>query len=93
MARTPLRDRQGRWPAVSVTSRPGNRRCSSSRSALRSDVSSPTARGYLEIFRAAVFDCCDPYWRVENPDGDWEELTKREVTVGIGVAARPSPSA
>ena len=49
--------------------------------------------GHLKVFRAAVFDYCDPYLRVEYPDGDWEELTKREVTVGIGVAARPPPSA
>ena len=48
--------------------------------------------GHLKAFRAAVFDYCDPYWRVEYPDGDWEGLTKRGVTVGIGVAARPSPS-
>ena len=35
----------------------------------------------------------DPYWRVEYPDGDWEERTKREIDVGMGVAARPSFSA
>ena len=48
------------------------------------------SKGYLKVFRATVFDYCNPYWCVEYPDGDWEELTKREVDTGIGVAARPS---
>ena len=30
-----------------------------------------------KTFKAKVYDYCDPYWRVEYPDGDWEELTKR----------------
>ena len=47
---------------------------------------------YLKVFKATIFDCCDPYW-VEHPDGDREELTKREMDVGMGVAARPSFSA
>jgi len=51
------------------------------------------SEGYPKIFKAAVFDYCDPYWRVEYPDGDWEELTKREMDAGVGVAARPSFSA
>ncbi|CAB1096262.1 unnamed protein product [Ectocarpus sp. CCAP 1310/34] len=48
--------------------------------------------GHLKVFKATAFDCCDPYWRVEYPDGDWEELTKSEMDKGIGVAARPSLS-
>ena len=51
------------------------------------------SEGLATTFKATVFDYCDPYWRVEYPDGDWEELTKREMNVGIGVAARPSFSA
>ena len=46
-----------------------------------------------KVFKATIFEFCDPYWRVEYPDGDWEELTKREMDVGVGVAARPSLSA
>jgi len=49
--------------------------------------------GQTKVFKATVFDFCDPYWRVEYPDGDWEELTKREMDAGVGVAARPSFSA
>jgi len=48
------------------------------------------AEGQPKVFKAKVYDYCDPYWRVEYPDGDWEELTKREVEQGIGVAAQPS---
>ena len=51
------------------------------------------AEGRSKTFKAKVYDYCDPYWRVEYPDGDWEELTKREVEQGIGVAAQPSSSA
>ena len=39
--------------------------------------------GQPKIFKANVFD-------FEYPDGDWEELTRRETDVGMGVAARPS---
>ena len=49
--------------------------------------------GQTKVFKATVFDFCDPYWRVEYPDGDWEELTKREMDAGVGVAACPSFSA
>ena len=45
------------------------------------------AEGQPQVFKAKVYDYCDPYWRVEYPDGDSEELTKREVEQGIGVAA------
>lgn len=51
------------------------------------------AEGRSKTFKASVYDYCDPYWRVEYPDGEWEELTKREVTQGIGVAAEPPSSA
>jgi len=51
------------------------------------------AEGRSKTFKARVYDYCDPYWRVEYSDGDWEELTKREVEHGIGVAAQPSSSA
>lgn len=48
--------------------------------------------GHPKGFQAAVFDNCDPYWRVEYPDGDWEELTMREMDDAVGVAARTSVS-
>jgi len=51
------------------------------------------AEGRAKTFKATVYDYCDPYWRVEYPDGDWEELTRREVAQGIGVAAQPPSSA
>eukprot|EP00752_Nemacystus_decipiens_P008157 g7296.t1 len=51
------------------------------------------AEGRSKTFKATVYDYCDPYWRVEYPDGDWEELTRREVAQGIGVAAQPPSSA
>eukprot|EP00903_Cladosiphon_okamuranus_P021321 g19591.t2 len=62
-------------------------------------ISTPVGRefvdseGHPKIFKATVFDYCDPYWRVEYPDGDWEDLTKREMDAGVGVAAQPSFSA
>ena len=51
------------------------------------------SEGNSKTFKATVYDYCDPYWRVQYPDGDREELTKREVDQGMGVAARPSSSA
>eukprot|EP00752_Nemacystus_decipiens_P004057 g3715.t1 len=48
------------------------------------------SEGHPQVFKAAVFDYCDPYWRVDYPDGDWEDLTRREMDAGVGVAARPS---
>ena len=51
------------------------------------------SEGNSKTFKATVYDYCDPYWRVQYSDGDWEELTKREVDQGMGVAARPSSSA
>ena len=34
--------------------------------------------GQFKVFKTTVFDYSDPSWRVEYPDGDWEELTRRE---------------
>lgn len=48
------------------------------------------SEGNLKIFYGTVYDFCDPHWRVEYPDGDWEELTKRELDKGIGLVAQPS---
>lgn len=41
------------------------------------------------MFRVKVCDFSDPYWRVVYPDGDWEELTHRELIRGIEVATQP----
>ena len=30
-----------------------------------------------------VYDFQVPYWRVRYPDGDWEELTRREMDAGV----------
>lgn len=30
--------------------------------------------GHLKAFKANLFDCCDPYWRVEYRDDGWEGL-------------------
>ena len=38
-------------------------------------------------------DFYDLYWRVEFSDGDWEELTRRELRHGITLAAQVSSSA
>eukprot|EP00752_Nemacystus_decipiens_P007882 g7042.t1 len=51
------------------------------------------ADGRPKTFKATAYHYCGPYWRVEYPDGHWEEFTKREVEQGIGVAAQPPPSA
>eukprot|EP00903_Cladosiphon_okamuranus_P016079 g14843.t1 len=51
------------------------------------------AEGRSKTFKATLYDYCNPYWRMEYPDGDWEELTKREVENGIGVVAQQSSSA
>ena len=45
--------------------------------------------GKIKTFRGRIIDFSDPYWRVEYPDGDWEELTRREVIHGMGVATQP----
>ena len=43
--------------------------------------------------RGKICDFYDPYWRVEFSDGDWEELTKRELRHGITLAAQVPSSA
>ena len=49
--------------------------------------------GQTVLRRGRVCDFSDPYWRVEYPDGDWEELTRRELRQAIIEAARvPTPS-
>lgn len=45
--------------------------------------------GNTKVFRGKVKDFADPYWRVEYADGDWEELTRRELIHGIAVATQP----
>ena len=30
------------------------------------------SEGNSKTFKATVYDYCDPYWRVQYPDGDWE---------------------
>eukprot|EP00752_Nemacystus_decipiens_P005076 g4607.t1 len=45
------------------------------------------------ITRGKVCDFYDPYWRVEFSDGDWEELTRRELRRGIAYASQVPPSA
>ena len=40
-----------------------------------------------------ICDFYDLYWRVEFSDGDWEELTRRELRHGITLAAQVSSSA
>jgi len=49
--------------------------------------------GNVVVSRGKVCDFCDPYWRVEFGDGDWEELTRRELQRGITLAAQIPPSA
>lgn len=36
-------------------------------------------KGNLKLCIGEVCDFSDPYWRVAYPDGDWEELTRREL--------------
>ena len=31
---------------------------------------------------ARVYGCQAPYWWVRHPDGDWEELSRRELISG-----------
>ena len=44
--------------------------------------------GNIIFSRGKVCDFYDPYWRVEFSDGDWEELTRRELRHGITLAAQ-----
>ena len=41
--------------------------------------------------RGKICDFYDPYWRVECSDGDWEELTRRELRRGITLADQLPP--
>ena len=57
----------------------GEREVASREQALRLfPIGTPVGRefvdneGHPKTFKATVFDYCDPYWRVEYPDGDWE---------------------
>ena len=43
--------------------------------------------------RRELCDFYDLYWRVEFSDGDWDELTRRELRHGITLAAQVSSSA
>lgn len=47
------------------------------------------SEGNPKRFRWKFCDFCDPYWRVEYTDGEWEEYTKRALLSGIGLANRP----
>ena len=50
--------------------------------------------GNAILRRGKICDFYDPYWRVEFSDGDWEELTRRELRKGITLAAQlPSAAA
>lgn len=48
------------------------------------------SEGRSKTFTAKVYDFCDPFWRVEYSDGDWEKLTRREVEQGMGGCGRPA---
>ena len=49
--------------------------------------------GNIILSRGKICDFYDPYWRVEFSDGDWEELTRRELRHGITLAAQVPSSA
>ena len=49
--------------------------------------------GNVILSRGKICDFYDPYWRVEFSDGDWEEVTRRELRQGITLAAQVSSSA
>ena len=49
--------------------------------------------GNIILSRGKICDFYGPYWRVELSDGDWEELTRRELRHGITLAAQVSSSA
>ena len=48
--------------------------------------------GNIILSRGKICDFYDPYWRVAFSDGDWEELTKRDLRRGITLAAQVSSS-
>ena len=47
--------------------------------------------GQRVVRKGKIWDYSDPYWRVEYPDGDWEELSRREVRSALVVASQPPP--
>ena len=47
--------------------------------------------GNTIVSRGKICDFYDPYWRVEFSDGDWEELTRRELRRGITMADQLPP--
>ena len=49
--------------------------------------------GNIITNRGKVCDFFDPYWRVEFSDGDWEELTRRELRKAITLAEQVPPAA
>ena len=49
--------------------------------------------GKTILSRGKVCDFYDPYWRVEFSDGDWEELTRRELNKGLTLAMQTPPPA
>ena len=54
---------------------------------------SRTRTGTSLLAGGKICDFYDPYWRVELSEGDWEELTRRELRHGITLAAQVSSSA
>ena len=46
--------------------------------------------GNIILSRGKICDFYDPYWRVEFSNGNWEELTRRELRHGITLAAQVS---
>ena len=49
--------------------------------------------GNVILNRGRVCDFYDPYWRVEYGDGDWEELTRRELRQAMVKAEQLQPPA
>ena len=47
--------------------------------------------GNVILSRGRVCDFYDPYWRVEYGDGDWEELTRRELRQALVKAEQLQP--
>ena len=49
--------------------------------------------GKIILSRGKICDFYDPYWRVDFSDGDWEELTRQELSHDITLTAQVSSSA
>ena len=45
--------------------------------------------GQTVVRKGKICDFSDPYWRVEYPDGDWEELSRKEVRKAVLLAHQP----